>query len=80
MTNQAFIIQAGTPEWEAAWSLLSTAIISDGLGDGTDLAQASECGETWQYMGSSSEGDALTHSFRHRAHPADGLRKTLELS
>jgi len=65
------IVQRETPEWDQAWDDLRRIIIADGLGDGTDLAQESETGECWQYMGT-FKGH---HEFRHRDHPATGCRE-----
>jgi hypothetical protein len=63
-----FSIQRGSPAWEAAWSGLAHVLVTDGLGDGTDLAQEND-GEAWQYMGSCRLSSGILHTFRHRDHP-----------
>ena len=68
------IAQRGSPAWDAAWSGLARVLVTDGLGDGADLAQEND-GETWQYMGSEQIETGLLHEFRHRDHPKSHCRE-----
>ena len=73
-SGEALAVDRGTPEWDRAWGLLSEHIRSEGLGDGSDLAQSNE-GECWQHMGSTRDAEGEVHCFRHRHHPMTGRRE-----
>jgi hypothetical protein len=54
-------VRRDTPGWDRIWS-----VIQERYGD--TVAECSETGETWQYMGSySEEGRPWFHEFRHRS-------------
>jgi hypothetical protein len=61
-------VERGSPAWDAAWGGLAHVLVTDGLGNGTDLAQDHD-GEAWQYMGSRRIATGMLHTFRHRDHP-----------
>jgi hypothetical protein len=64
-----------SPAWVAAWNALRQTIITEGIGDGTDLFQGNEWGDGWQYMGGEETANGQTHTFRHRDHPATKVRE-----
>jgi hypothetical protein len=68
------LIKEGTDEWNAMWSIIETHPINEGL---DEPKAAFNQGESWQYMGSSRQGDKVIHSFRHRQHPKDNQRKNV---
>lgn len=76
---QSFVVPQGSAEWHAVWAALSAEIVRQGLGDGTDLVQASDSGEVWQYLSSSRTPEGATHEFRHRDHPLHGHRYVVEV-
>ena len=58
------------------WQTLADNPINDGL---EDKFGAFNDGETWQYMGSTYDGKQVLHSFRHRCHPKDNIRRDVTI-
>lgn len=56
------------PEYQYMWDRLSKLEINRPVPD-KFVAWNEQYGESWQYMGTWSKEGAVTHEFRHRAHP-----------
>jgi hypothetical protein len=74
----AWIDSQEMPEqWEEMWTELDRL-----EGDRTSLCSdrfCENCGEVWEYMGSKTLGDTITHWFRHRYHPSTNGRKEIQI-
>jgi ketosteroid isomerase-like protein len=69
MAYDLVFVERGSAAWDRVWALLTAET-------GGDLAQTCACcGESWQYMGSYSDGGQTAHEFRHRHCPTTGKRE-----
>lgn len=71
------LIEPNSPEWEYMWKWLEEHPINKDIEEPT---LAMNEGEAWQYMGTFKQDDRIIHEFRHRNHPATGLRQYLKVS
>ena len=71
-------------EWHKVWGrlILEDAKIRGGFSQASQVSEDPTTGETWQYMGTEHDhtSGAWFHTFRHRCHPATGLRVYLHLA
>ena len=65
------MIFEGSVEWETAWQELAM----HELNAGDPVCNNVDTGDSWQYMGTANKN----HSFRHRSHPSDGMRKYIKI-
>ena len=67
-------VDRNSEEWASMWRALAASPINAGLKDPVSALQP-DCGEVWQYMGTTN----ATHEFRHRWHPVTQCREYLRI-